>query len=444
MCGIVGMISSQTNGFDYNERDNFKELLYADYLRGEDSTGSFLVTKDGNVRWMKGKEGASEFIKKAEFEQFMQEAFSRGRILVGHNRKATKGIITDENAHPFIEGNSILVHNGTIRDHEKLTENKVDVDSHAILHSINEKGFRETIRQVNGAFALAWYQATDKKFFLARNNERPLWLANTPGCWYFASEKEMLAWILARNKVDVKSWTELLPYHVYEFPLDKLTEKMIIRPVNKKETPPPVAVVTPPKETTGQVVPFRGKGITPKQERTETTTKKTTKGGEETTKNVTSLTPDTFRIGAKVTVEGLNAFAMLPTSAGIGYVLGTLYHYPEITVRVFFHIGEEKQFKQLQTNPNDIFTAEITSIHLNTDQTIIRSLNLGRASELLSITSKNGEEIFPDDWMFSDMLCEKCKAEITWSDVPMTHVILPEVGRGNIKCTCKSCSEKVN
>ena len=134
MCGIVGIISKQTNGFRHKDTDLFKQMLYADALRGFDSTGIFGVNKYGNLKMIKAAKDASEFIKTKAFGDFKTDMLMKYRIVVGHNRAATKGATTDDNAHPFIEKNICLIHNGTIHGHKELAN--TEVDSHAICHAI--------------------------------------------------------------------------------------------------------------------------------------------------------------------------------------------------------------------------------------------------------------------------------------------------------------------
>jgi glucosamine 6-phosphate synthetase-like amidotransferase/phosphosugar isomerase protein len=40
MCGIVGMVVKPNNGFSVKTENVFNQLLYADAVRGEDSTGA--------------------------------------------------------------------------------------------------------------------------------------------------------------------------------------------------------------------------------------------------------------------------------------------------------------------------------------------------------------------------------------------------------------------
>lgn len=200
MCGLVGIITKLGNGFNKDQVDAFNDLLFIDSLRGMDSTGCFLVENDGTLSWNKEAVPSPEFCRKKEHQDMLKQGFLRGRALVGHNRAATRGVVNDENAHPFtVDDRITLVHNGTLYgDHRKLAD--VDVDSHAIAHVIHESGddVEAAIQKINGAFALIWHDFQNNTLNFLRNNARPLhWVETTSG-YLWASEANMLEWILSR------------------------------------------------------------------------------------------------------------------------------------------------------------------------------------------------------------------------------------------------------
>src|SRR5687767_11552959 len=132
MCGIVGLIS-KSGSFPFYAEDLFTNMLRMDSIRGEDSTGIFGVTKDGNCDIVKGNADGYLFTRTGDYQEFINRMGKHYRIVVGHNRSATTGAVTAENAHPFREKHIVLVHNRTIHNKEKLN-NEVEVDSHAICH----------------------------------------------------------------------------------------------------------------------------------------------------------------------------------------------------------------------------------------------------------------------------------------------------------------------
>lgn len=200
MCGLVAAITKQPNGFSKDLVDAFNALLYIDSLRGMDSTGAFLVENNGDLSWNKEAVASPIFCQAPEHKAMLGAAFSRGRALVGHNRAATRGVINDENAHPFTVDNRItLVHNGTLfGDHRKLAD--VEVDSHAIAHVIHENGddVEAAMKKINGAYALIWHDYRNSTLNFLRNEQRPLHFVEVNNGYLWASEDNMLTWVLAR------------------------------------------------------------------------------------------------------------------------------------------------------------------------------------------------------------------------------------------------------
>jgi hypothetical protein len=203
MCGLVGVITKLSNGFSYEQVSVFEELLHIDTLRGDDSTGVFLVNGIGNVGIAKDIGTGWRFTKSKEWNELRNHALSQGRALIGHNRKATRGTVTDTNAHPFwVEDKLVLVHNGSyIGSHKHLKD--VEVDSLAIAHHLadNLDDVEQALQKVNAAYALIWYNVANKSVNFIRNPERPLAWVETKDAWYYASESKMLQFVLERNNI---------------------------------------------------------------------------------------------------------------------------------------------------------------------------------------------------------------------------------------------------
>jgi hypothetical protein len=199
MCGIVSVIGKHRYGFHKAQLDVFDTLLSIDALRGEDSTGVFLVNNQNEMELIKEASHAGVFRRNAEYRSLMTTALKNGAVLVGHNRAATKGNVTDENAHPFVVDDKItLVHNGTLYNHKALAD--TEVDSHAIAHTIHKYGdnVEAAIQELNGAFALVWHDYERETINFLRNTQRPLYWVETKDAWYWSSESIMLQFALAR------------------------------------------------------------------------------------------------------------------------------------------------------------------------------------------------------------------------------------------------------
>lgn len=199
MCGIVAVVSKYQAGLTKQECDIFDSLLFIDQLRGADSTGVFMVEKDGDVSLAKEACNSTEFRTKPEYKTMLGDAFRKGLALVGHNRAATKGVISDENAHPFVvDDNITLVHNGTLFNHKELAD--TEVDSNAIAHVIYEEGddVEKAMQRINGAYALVWSNFKEGTLNFLRNTQRPLHWMETSSAWIWASEENMLWWIASK------------------------------------------------------------------------------------------------------------------------------------------------------------------------------------------------------------------------------------------------------
>lgn len=224
MCGLVGMFGGTPNGLTQMHLKVMAQLLVVDTLRGTDSTGAFAVHKSSpNIAALHKKTGAGwGFVQGADYNTFEDFLWNKARFVVGHNRAATRGSISDETAHPFHEGNILLVHNGTLGTHWKELCNydaTITVDSQAIAWALNNaKDWREVLPEIDGAYTLIWYDFRDETLRFASNGERPLWFAfDTENNMYWASEYQMLDSILTRNSIKVKE----LPTGGCFFPIPK-------------------------------------------------------------------------------------------------------------------------------------------------------------------------------------------------------------------------------
>lgn len=224
MCGIVGLISRSVSGFTWSEEGIFTNMLRADTVRGDDSTGVFGVSRKGHVDTQKGDADGYIFTRVSQYDQFRKRMRDKYHIVIGHNRKATKGTVTSANAHPFVEGNIVLVHNGTLLNAGDINK-EVEVDSHAIAHALNDHDAVAALGKLDGAYALVWYNMEDRTLNLARNAQRPLFVLEYPGVWAIASEAGLPAWLFGREGVKFKQAREVLPEKILTWHLDKLTDE---------------------------------------------------------------------------------------------------------------------------------------------------------------------------------------------------------------------------
>lgn len=265
MCGIVGMVVKANTGLQKQHEDTFYQLLYADALRGEDSTGIIGVEKDTTFHIAKEAVTSSWFIPQLDAHKIGKDMWRDGKAYIGHNRKSTIGKTVDENAHPFtVNDEFAMVHNGTLFNHRELADTVVDSEALAIhLHkAFTEDNYKETLEtalgKVNGAYAVAMYDQRKNHVRLLRNKDRPLSIVETPNAWYWASEAGLLIWILSRNGYDISKCVikNVTEHTLLTFDLDKttLTEEVL---VPKKSTAP--TKVTVGSKTKSTVVTFNPK-----------------------------------------------------------------------------------------------------------------------------------------------------------------------------------------
>jgi len=254
MCGIVSIIRKDSKKSLYkNETDIFKQMLYADALRGWDSTGIASIQMNGQVKVTKDAcPPASLFHRHPDHE------WIHGNLaLIGHNRASTKGKTNKENAHPFQEEHITLVHNGTLRFHHHLKN--VEVDSHAITHSFVERGVKDTLEQLDGAYALVWHDAKTNLIHAARNHERPLHLLETEELYILSSEQGLANWICNRNNIKVKKQQLLTEGLIYSFKTNRKDMRFVDTERFQIYTYKPPALPQKKESVdtkTGEVLPF--------------------------------------------------------------------------------------------------------------------------------------------------------------------------------------------
>src|SRR5690606_19875606 len=183
MCGHVGMAGELT----LDAEKAFRTLLILDTLRGEHSTGVLGVGRYTNEPAIVKQVGSPfELFNDQRYDQKIEKVLNK--VLLGHNRYATQGKINKANAHPYEFGSIIGAHNGTISNKHALNKGSTfDVDSQAIINSIDEEGIEATIPKLRGAWALVWWDMIDDTINFIRNSERTLYM-----CW--SQDKKMMFW----------------------------------------------------------------------------------------------------------------------------------------------------------------------------------------------------------------------------------------------------------
>ncbi len=184
MCGIVGYVGKKSVVPIIIE--GLRRLEY----RGYDSAG-IAVAGNGEGLQLRRAEG-----KLRNLEEVIRQKPLDGTYGIGHTRWATHGRPTEENAHPHRDctGKIVVVHNGIVENYltlkKKLTEEghkfTTETDTEIIAHLVEkysassngrrptlEDAVRQTVKQLNGVFALAVISSDEPNKIVAARNGPP-------------------------------------------------------------------------------------------------------------------------------------------------------------------------------------------------------------------------------------------------------------------------------
>ncbi len=179
MCGIIGAASSRNVG------KLLVQGLHKMEYRGYDSAGIALHQKDSifNLRTLG---------KVSLLEEGMIQQRPKSKLGIAHTRWATHGEPSEVNAHPHgSSGEVYIVHNGIIENYLELTDKLVEdgyafnseTDSEVIAHLLHKhfqstgdllEAMHDTIKDLNGAFAIAAIHSSDKNRLVVARNKSPL------------------------------------------------------------------------------------------------------------------------------------------------------------------------------------------------------------------------------------------------------------------------------
>lgn len=236
MCGLVAMHTIEKTGFSNFDKEEFKQMLILNSLRGAHSTGVAGIDMskiDAEMNFIRSIGSPYNLYSYNASDIFFQRMLTDFTTIIGHGRYATKGAINADNAHPFKEGHITLAHNGVINNYYNLkdwTKHKhIEVDSHLIAALIAEEGAEEVLPQVEGAYVFIWHDAIENTLNVARNNQRPLFVAEQKGkdVLTFASEQQTLIWNSSRNQTEYSNLIEIPDFQIFKFRADSLEPEII-------------------------------------------------------------------------------------------------------------------------------------------------------------------------------------------------------------------------
>lgn len=205
MCGLFGLASSTS--LIYRQEQFLKQCSFVGTMRGVHSTGFALFDKENNMQEFKRALAGPDFNASAVGQNCFK-ALRDTFVAIGHNRAATRGKVNDSTAHPFTFGTITGAHNGTLANiGNGLKDNSLEVDSMNLLNALSQVGeapsakdYAKFLSDIDGSYALTWYDAATELLWLVRNDERPLsYFETDDGELFWASEAGMLGWIAQRT-----------------------------------------------------------------------------------------------------------------------------------------------------------------------------------------------------------------------------------------------------
>lgn len=200
ICGLFGAI---TRELSTTEWDRVQMLGILSQFRGTHSTGISVAVKHKRgykYHTYKRAMDSSGMFYSPSFQDTLNK-WGKISAVIGHCRHATVGEINDENAHPYIVDHIIGAHNGTINSFKPADDEPV-TDSYKLITAIAQRGIDETLKEVkDGAYALTWFDLKNQTLSILRNGQRSLFTTDVGGTLYWASEKEMLEFMLAKHNL---------------------------------------------------------------------------------------------------------------------------------------------------------------------------------------------------------------------------------------------------
>jgi len=197
MCGIVGILGSEPVAGQLVEA--LRRLEY----RGYDSAGVATLERGALAR--RRAEG-----KLLALEKRLRKEPLKGHSGIGHTRWATHGKPSESNAHPHATERVAVVHNGIIENFRELREKlvkagarfKSETDTEVVAHLVTqelkkrkspEAAVAAALKQLRGAFALAFLFAGEDDLMIGARKGSPLAIGYGKGKMYFGSDAIALA-----------------------------------------------------------------------------------------------------------------------------------------------------------------------------------------------------------------------------------------------------------
>jgi glucosamine--fructose-6-phosphate aminotransferase (isomerizing) len=235
MCGIFGCILKDGNAAPVIHAA-LKRLEY----RGYDSVGEGTLY-NGKIFIKKDQGKIDEVHKICNLDDLP------GNIGIGHTRWATHGAPTQVNAHPHTDctGQIAVIHNGIIENFAELKQElenhghvfKSKTDTEVIAHLIERTmeanpsasladAVLETVRRLEGSYAIAVLSAKDPNKIVCARRESPLVIGVNENAVYFASD--IPAFLPLTNKAVVVDDGELVTLSLEGLEIKKIADSSVV------------------------------------------------------------------------------------------------------------------------------------------------------------------------------------------------------------------------
>ncbi len=216
MCGIVGIVGVEPVATRLV--DALKRLEY----RGYDSAG-VATLEHGTISRRRAEGKLGNLAAKLAFEPL------GGQIGIGHTRWATHGAPTELNAHPHATDRVAVVHNGIVENFRELLADlagdgylpKTQTDTESVALWVTreldrgldpEMAVARTLKQLRGAFALAFLFKGEEALLIAARSGAPLAIGYGTTEMYLGSDAMALAPFTSRlTYLEDGDWAVITP-----------------------------------------------------------------------------------------------------------------------------------------------------------------------------------------------------------------------------------------
>lgn len=196
MCGIIGYIGKQ------QALPLLVDGLRRESYRGYDSSGVVVLDKD-SVHYVRTVGKLEKLEEKLKGKNLL------GTLGIGHNRWATHGNVTEQNAHPHTDckQNIFVTHNGIIENyqilrqkleakgHKFISQTDTEVLPHLIEHFFAgnlEEAVRKALKLVKGTYGIAVISRDDPEKIVGARISSPLVISINGSGGFIASDPAAL------------------------------------------------------------------------------------------------------------------------------------------------------------------------------------------------------------------------------------------------------------